>query len=106
MTRKLRVGRGVIALLFAAALIASPVSASAEPASSADVTVKSASAVAAAPKPRAHRRHRRHRRHWRRWKPLDRTSDAYVCAHGDPTEYWTMRACDRKDWSATERANN
>jgi hypothetical protein len=49
--------------------------------------------------PRPHRRHRAAHRH------VDRYSDAYICDHGDPTDDRTIKACDRKDWAATIRAN-
>jgi hypothetical protein len=38
-------------------------------------------------------------------RPVDRHSNAYICAHGDPADYRTTQACDRKDWAATDRAN-
>lgn len=49
------------------------------------------------PRPAAAKPHRR---------PVDRTSAAYICAHGDPTNSRTIAACDRKDWAATERATH
>jgi hypothetical protein len=32
---------------------------------------------------------------------VDTNSDAYICAHGDETDFRTIRACDRKDYAET-----
>ena len=38
--------------------------------------------------------------------PVASTSDAYICAHGDASDFRTIQACDRKDWAATDDATH